>query len=225
VSQRITAGALAPALLTVVLLLTGCGSGSTTTTPAGSRLQREDFVSAARALAAVRPSAEAEVAAAKTAWPLVTNGLPRDTGAATRAPIAAASAAAAAIIEPPLFAERETHALTGTGAKLAGMFSNFNGLAGRGWRLIDAALSTGAHGTPADAQFARANSPLYIESVYDAHFILGQIGKQVLDGYEKLGGASAFGTALSQREVDALAAAYSEANDRLYPRATVKVGT
>ncbi len=66
---------------------------------------------------------------------------------------------------------------------------------------------------------------MYIESIYDAHFTLAQIGKKLLAGYEKLGGASDFGTALTQAEVNALAGAYSEASDRLHPHVGVRLGS
>ena len=46
---------------------------------------------------------------------------------------------------------------------------------------------------------------LYIESIYDGHFSLAQIGKKLLAGYDKLGGAADFGASLTQAEVDALA--------------------
>ena len=65
------------------------------------------------------------------------------------------------------------------------------------------------HGSPAGARFARENVALYIESVYDGHFDLAQIGKQLSDGYRELGGPAAFGRALTQAEVDALARVYS----------------
>ena len=80
-------------------------------------------------------------------------------------------------------------------------------------------------GTPASARFARENAPLYIESIYDAHFTLAQIGKKLLAAYDKLGGAEAFGAALTQAEVDALARTYSEANDRLHPHVAVRIGS
>ena len=73
--------------------------------------------------------------------------------------------------------------------------------------------------------FARANVALYIESVYDAHFTLAQIGKKVLDGYGKLGDGKAFGAALVTDEVEALARAYSEAKDRLHPHVGVRLGS
>ena len=75
------------------------------------------------------------------------------------------------------------------------------------------------------ARFARENAALYIESVYDGHFSLAQIGKKLLDGYRKLGGPAAFGTALTQQEVDALAHAYSEDADRLHPHVTARLGS
>ncbi len=68
-------------------------------------------------------------------------------------------------------------------------------------------------------------SPLYIESVYDGHFGLAQIGKNLLAGYQKLGGPAAFGTALTQAEVARLAAAYSEPAVRLHPHPGVKLGS
>ena len=75
------------------------------------------------------------------------------------------------------------------------------------------------------ARFARANVALYIESVYDAHFSLAQIGKHLLAAYKTLGGGGAFGASLTPAEVDALARAYSEGQDRLYPHVGVRFGS
>ncbi len=209
---------------TLALALAGCGDGNTTT-PAALRLEREDLLAVARGLSSARPSVEREVAAAKAAWPLIANGLPADTNAIPRAPIAAAGAAAAAIASPPVFAEANAVTLTGTGAKLAGMFDSFSGLSERGWGLTGAAIREIEHGTPASARFARENVGLYIESIYDGHFILAKVGEQLLDGYRTLGGPVAFGAALTQSEVDMLADAYSEASDRLHPHVGVRVGS
>jgi len=66
---------------------------------------------------------------------------------------------------------------------------------------------------------------LYIDGVYDGHFTLAQLGKQVAAGYETLGGAPAFGTALTETEVDRLAQSFSEANDRLHPHVGVRLGS
>jgi hypothetical protein len=61
--------------------------------------------------------------------------------------------------------------------------------------------------------------------VYDAHFGLAQIGKKLLDGWEKLGGSGAFGASLPRGEVERLAGLYSEASDRLHPHDGVKLGS
>ena len=66
---------------------------------------------------------------------------------------------------------------------------------------------------------------LYVESIYDAHFTLAQIGKQLLLGYRRLGEASAFGRTLSEDEVSALARSYSEAAARLHPHVGVRLGS
>jgi hypothetical protein len=209
----------------VAAVAAGCGGASETTTPAGFRLQREDLVGVSRALKAAESSVGSEVAATKTAWPLVANGLPADTAAIVRPPIAAAAESAAKIKVPALLEEAQAVSLTGPAAELAGLFRASTRLATRGWKLIGAALDEIEHGSAAGARFTRENVALYIESVYDSHFDLAQIGKKLLDGYHKLGGSTAFGRALSQGEVDALARAYSEAADRLHPHVGVRLGS
>ena len=82
--------------------------------------------------------------------------------------------------------------------------------------MIDATASTIAAGSTG-ATFARANSSLYIDVIYDAHFNLSLLGKSLLDGYRKLGGAKAFGAKLKPGEVASLAAAYSIGAVRLEP--------
>jgi hypothetical protein len=180
-----------------------------------------------RALATVERPIAVEVAAAKRAWPLLANGLP--TGgeqlAGTRAPVAAAATSAARIPTPPVLGETRAVSLTGPGAGLAGLFRNYIGLTTRGWTLIGAAIDQIEHGSPAGARFARENVGLYIESVYDGHFDLAQIDKHLVDGYRRLGGPAAFGSALTQADVDALGDAYSEANLRLHPHVGVRLGS
>ena len=143
----------------------------------------------------------------------------------TCSPIAAAAQSAAGIQLPMLLQETQTAALTGPAAPLAGLVRSYILLATRGWRLIGAAIDQIEHGSPASARFVRQNVALYIESVYDGHFTLAQIGKQLLAGYRTLGGADAFGSALTQAEVDSLASAYSEATDRLHPHVGVRLGS
>jgi hypothetical protein len=205
----------------------GCGSGShsSTSSPAAVRLQREDLVAVSRALHSVEGPVASEVAAAKVAWPLVHGGLPAGPASSARPAIAAAAARSAEIKVPGLLSEPRAASLTGQASQLAGLFWSFSGLAMRGWRLMGAAGDQIEHGSPAAARFARANAALYVESVYDGHFSLAQIGKKLKDGYHKLGGPAAFGTALTQQEVDALARAYSEEADRLHPHVAARLGS
>jgi hypothetical protein len=126
---------------------------------------------------------------------------------------------------PTLFTEHPTAALTGPAASIAGLFRVYSGLSSRGWQMIGAAIEEIEHGSPAVARFARANVALYIESVYDAHFSLAQIGKRLTRDYAKLGGPGAFGASLTQAEVDVLAHAYSEESNRLHPHPGIKLGS
>ncbi len=179
----------------------------------------------ARTLAGTEQSVRSEVAATKAAWPLVANGLPADASAVSQPAIRAAVQRAATLPLPMIFDESEATAITGPGSGIGGTYRGFDILAGRGWRLIEAALEAIEHGSPTAARFARANVALYIESVYDAHYSLGQIGKRLLAGYKSLGGPATFGAALTQAEVNALAATYSPANDRLQPHEGVQLGS
>lgn len=205
--------------------LAGCGG--TSATPAELRLEREDLVAVSRALREVEGPVAREVAAAKRAWPLVVGGLPAGAQAlgSSRAPIADAATSAARIETPAPLSEAQARSLTGPSAHLAGLFRTYTGLATRGWTLIGTAIDQIEHGSPASARFARKNAALYIESVYDGHFDLAQIGKYLHDGYRDLGGPSAFGRTLTQGEVDALAGAYSEATDRLHPHVVARLGS
>jgi hypothetical protein len=202
----------------------GCGSASHARQAIQS-LEREDLIATSQALARAAGEVTAEVAATKAAWPLVANGVTPRVGAAGEAKIAAAARAAAALKLPSLFGEVEAARLTGPASSMAGLFRSFAGLSGRGWQMIVYALNSERSGTTAAASFARKNVALYIESVYDAHFGLAQIGKKLLDGWEKLGGSGAFGASLPRGEVERLAGLYSEASDRLHPHDGVKLGS
>jgi hypothetical protein len=205
-------------------LLAGCGGSSSVSTPAAERLQREDLVATVRGLRQAEGSLRREMAAARIAWPLVANGLPTTITPATRTALSAASGTARAIVLPTLMGEVQARSLTGPAAGVAGLFRTFNGLTERGWTLTGAASTEIEGGSPAAARFARENVALYIDSVYDGHFDAALIGKSLLAGYEKLGGATAFGVTLTQAEVDALAGAYSTASERLHPHPGVKLG-
>jgi hypothetical protein len=208
----------------VALAVAGCGS-SDRSTPRALGLERADLIAVYHALVGVEPSVRREVAATKLAWPRVIDGLPSPVGAATSGAIRTAYNGANALALPSLFRERMADSLTGPASGLADEFRSFDILATRGWRLIDAAAEQIDHGSPTAARFARANVALYIESVYDAHFTLAQIGKQMRKGWEKLEGAPAFGASLTLAEVEALADVYSEPNFELLPHARVKLGS
>jgi hypothetical protein len=207
----------------VALALSGCGHR--TATAQEQRLERGDLLAVTRALRESEPPVARELAATKAAWPLVIDGLGAHVSAHVSAAIALASERAAAFALPAIFTEREAASLTGPASSIAGTFRTFSLLSTRGWMQIDAAAAQSERGTPAAARFARENVAIYIESVYDAHFGLGQIGKRVLAAYTTLGAAKAFGASLTQAEVDRLAAFYSERNDRLRPRARVRLGS
>lgn len=202
----------------------GCGSGHPAT-PAALRLEREDLIAVCHALKSAEGPVAAEVAATKAAWPLVANGLPAATTTVARPLLRAATAAAARLTVPALFQEAQAAALTGPGSEIAGLFRSFSTLATRGWQLIGSSIDEIEHGSPVAAKFARANVALYIDSVYDAHFTLAQVGKKLLDAYKKLGGPAAFGAVLTQAEIEALAQSYSEPSDRLHPHVGVRLGS
>jgi hypothetical protein len=207
-----------------VLTAAGCGATHVASTPLALSLQRQNLAAVSRALRESEGSADREVAATRAAWPLIANGLPAQSRALVR-PVAAAAVSAEAVRLPALFEEATAASLTGPASGLAGLFRTYGGLASRSWQQINAAIAEIDHGSPAPARFARENSPLYVESIYDAHFALAQIGKQLSHAYTMLGGPPAFGTTLTQAEVNALAEAYSEAADRLHPHAGVRLGS
>ncbi len=218
--------AFAVALLAATLLAGGCAGSASKPTAAALKLEREDLVAAARELRTLQAPVAREVAATKAAWPLIANGLPRDVGPVLRAPATAAAAASAARLRlPVLFGEAQAATLTGAATGVVGLFRAYALLSARGWRLLLASLERIESGAPAVSSFARANAPLYIESIYDAHFTLAQIGKKLTGAYKRLGGATAFGATLTPMEVASLARSYSEASDRLHPHVGVRLGS
>jgi hypothetical protein len=177
------------------------------------------------ALAQLEGQAGAEVRASRAAWPFVYAGLPPGRRGLYRPEVAVAVEAAARLELPVLFQERPAAALTGPASNIAGLYRTFAELAGRGWQMIGAAIYQAEHGGPSAARFARDNVALYIESVYDGHFALAQISKQLRKAYEKLGGRAALGTTLPESEVVGLERTYDEERDELQPKETVKLGT
>ena len=228
-----------PLLLAVVVALAVISGFHSHTKPTAAQLslERGDFVAVVHALQGLESQLTAAAEATKAAWPHVANGPVVDPLEATRASgadakrsgvqalVERASASAEAITTPAVFSEAETAALTGPASPIGGVFRTFIGLAPRGWRLIGAALSEIEDGPPAASAFARETVALYIESVYDGYFSLGQIGKKVAKGYKEMGGPKELGSRISAAEVNALSGFYSEASFRLHPHPGVKLGS
>jgi hypothetical protein len=157
-----------------------------------------------------------EVASSRAAWPLISDGLPSTLDPSLGSAVTTASATAKVLPEPSFMASAQE--LTGPAAGIAGLYESYDRLAERGWRLTETTITAIAGGTPKVASFERANSPLYIHSIYDSHYNLSLVGKRLAEGYTRLGGPSAFGSSLTQAEVDSLASAYSIPAVRLEPR-------
>ncbi len=210
--------AILPALAVLALaaLLAGCGSGSShTSTSAELALERAQLVQVSNGLYQLEAPVLREVAASQIAWPAIANGLPATLSSSLQRAVANASTAARALPEPRFVAH--VSALTGPASGIAGLYESFSALTLRGWRLTETGIAAILHGTPAAASFARGNSSLYIDAIYDGHFDLSLLGKSLVSGYEKLGGRAAFGASLPPGEVTALAAAYSIPAVRLEP--------
>ena len=216
---------LAVALLALAALAaSGCGKAAPTS-PAELALEREDLVVVARALQSLAGQTESEVAATRAAWPSIAHGLPRRRTGLYPARVREAIESAGRLELPTVLDERNAASLTGPAYGIAGLYREFTGLASRGWGMLGGSIYQIEHGTPPAARFARENAPLYIDSVYDAHFGLGQIGKQLLAAYSKLGGEAVFGEALTQAEANGIAAVYSQGHDRLQPHVGVTLGS
>jgi hypothetical protein len=166
-------------------------------------------------LRAAEDEVKREVGASRAAWPSIANGLPAIPSPTLTASVARATASAKALHEGP--SGTSSAQLTGPAAGITGIYESYVRLAERGWRLTEASISAASKATPAQADFARANSSLYIEAIYDGHYNLSLLGKSLLNGYEKLGGAAAFGAKLTPSEVNALVGAYSIPAVRLQP--------
>ncbi len=217
------------------MLIAGCGSGSSSHAQSSRELalERAQFEQVSSQLSGLEAAVKREVAASRVAWPSIAGGLPQTLESGLRTAIDAANAQAKALPEPSFLANARK--LTGPASGIAGIYENYEQLAQRGWNLTEAAVRTIASAAPAtsataasastvaQASFERANSPLYIDAIYDGHFDLSLLGKSLMSDYEKLGGQQAFGAALTQAQVNALAEAYSIPTVRLEPHPTTTV--
>jgi hypothetical protein len=239
-AAALRAARLVGALLAVGLALTanGCGSAKHPR-PAELRLERTDLALMSRTLERLESPIRNEVTAARDVWPALNQGLPQGpVPPATQQGIFTAAARAQAV-QPPSFVTKP-NILTGPAAATRALLHNYTDLAQRGWRLTEAAVSpadppkasrpptTAPPSTPANQSTAvrllRANSGLYIYCIYDAHFYLSLIGKQLQHAYQTLGGPPAFGQSLTQPQIEALARFYSPPSVRLEPHPPPSLG-
>jgi hypothetical protein len=205
-------------------VLTGCGSGESNISRREYALERAQFEQVADELGEVRAAVHSEVASSRSVWPLIYNGLPARIGTRVQDGVKAASEVAGDLPAPRFMAKRAT--LTGPASAIAGLYEDYDRLAERGWRLTETGIAGIVSGPVSVERFVRANSPLYIDAIYDGHFDLSLIGKKLLEGYEKIAslsgqkkfaGIEGFGASLTQGQVNALAAAYSIPAVRLEP--------
>jgi hypothetical protein len=219
----------AAALGALVLAAAGCGAKHhpPPSSPTARRLHldSEDLVAVAQALGRAAPFTQREIAAARGAWPLIYDGLPVHTTVRLRGALELALARTQQIVTPPLFQEEKAATLTGPGSELAGLYRGFTILAERGWKMTLSAAELNEQGPSVARKFARENVGLYIESIYDAHFQLAQIGRLLENDYGKLGGPTEFEGPLTQTQVQGLALIYSELNARLYPHVQALLGS
>ncbi len=143
----------------------------------------------------------------------------------TRAKVRLAAQRAAQLPLPALLTEEGSAQLTGPASPLANRFRSFRTLGSRSWQLLESSLEQIEHGSRTQAEFARRNLPLYIESIYDAHFTLAETGKQLLAAYKKLGGEKTFGASLTTAQLQQLADQYSKERNELSPKEQVKLGS
>jgi hypothetical protein len=210
-------------LIGAAMLIAGCGSSSSSRAQSSRELalERAQFEQVSSQLSSLEAAVKREVAASRVAWPSIAGGLPQALGSELSTAVSAANARAKALPEPSFLANASK--LTGPASGIAGIYENYEQLAQRGWNLTEAAVQTissaaaSTRSVAAQASFERANSPLYIDAIYDAHFDLSLLGKSLTGGYEKLGGPEAFGVALTQAQVNALAEVYSIPAVRLEP--------
>lgn len=175
---------------------------------------------------------------------MLAHGLPARVSPASRALVASALARTGRIDTPRFISFAGE--LTGAAAAIAGLELSYEQLSQRGWTMILAAAQhlgggsesnlralpaagtggrspAGGEGanaplSPSALRFIRNNASLYIGSVYDGHYNLSVVGERMREAYDQLGGASAFGAALTPALLAQLAEFYSPRVVRLAPK-------
>ncbi len=237
----------AAALASSAALAGAAGCGGSHPRPAALRLERRDLVLLAHTLQRLQAPARDEVGAARTVWPALAGGLPRSFSPAMQLSVAAAERSAGLLALPafvttegsltgpaaklagmlkaytiltqrgwPYIAATitaESRARARSGGASGARATRSSGAS----EAVSASTTSVVGVTPPAAQFLRANAGLYIYCIYDGHYDLSLIGKALRGAYRTLGGAPAFGTALPQSQVEALARSYSIPSSRLAP--------
>jgi len=205
------------------LALGGCGSQAQVS-QRELELERAELVQVGAELRQLQGAVAREVSASRAVWPSIYDGLPARIPSRLVASVRAASALAGSL-PPPRFMS-DTATITGPASGIASFYEDYDRLAERGWRLTETTVTAIVSGPAAVARFVRSNSSLYIDSIYDGHFYLSQIGKRLLGAYTKLAargehedgaGARAFAARLTAAQVGALAAFYSRPGAQLEP--------
>ena len=188
-------------MLGAAMLIAGCGSSSPSHAQSSRELalERAQFEQVTSQLGTIEPAMKREVAASRVAWPSIAGGLPQSLESGLHIAVSTANANARALPEPPFLPSASK--LTGPASGIAGIYENYEQLAQRGWNLTEAAVqmiasagsaTTNATATSANAAARQASSEptraLYRRHLrWPLHFSL--LGKSLMSGYEKLGGA------------------------------------
>jgi hypothetical protein len=190
-------------------------SGGESHTATELALQRKHLALVSRQLLSLQAYVRREVSATRAAWPSIAKGMPAHVDRRLAAETSTASAIAAAMPTPQFVEVR--HELLGPATRIAALFGEFELLVKRGWAHVDQTAVSLRKGEAAVARFERANAGLYIDSIYDGNFDVSLIGERVLNSYERLGAAKAFGASLTPAQVRSIVAAYSPSADLLTP--------
>lgn len=217
---QLRAAALLSIAFAIAFVLVGCGSKLHN--PIEIKLERMDLVSVSKQLLHNDRAVEDELTSAHATWPYLYNGLPSRITRSVEARISDSTRKMAALPELPFL--RRVHDLTGPASDIGGAYEKFWSLGKAGWEMIQATVLSLRHGPASTARFREENLPVYIQSVYDAHYSLSLIGKDVKSGYEKLGGSEGFGAALTPIEVETIMRLYSPEVARLEPHTTEALG-